>query len=88
MECKNGCCQMTGTGKTLSIFGKIKAHIKGDILGRVITYHEYYYLMFGLDTYEKIRELQADGEEMKQYVGIKDNEKWDNYYKKWGIKYD
>jgi hypothetical protein len=64
------CCQMQiPEGKTITFLGKIVAHVKGDLLGRVLTWPEYYYLMFGCETSDDINLIKSmTPEECRYFV--------------------
>jgi len=47
------------TGEKMNLLEKIIAHVKGDLLGRVLSEKEYYYLKFGCETSEDITIIKS-----------------------------
>jgi hypothetical protein len=76
--CKSGkcaCCDVSTTIKSnITLFEKLRAHLKGDILGRSLNGREYYYLMFGCVNAEQIEFIKDCGDRLKKCIGVNDRE--------------
>lgn len=74
-ECKDGqcaCCNDISTTieTDMGFIDKLRAHIKGDTLGKLLNEREYYYLMFGCVNAKQISEVKEIGEKLKDAIDL------------------
>jgi len=98
VECKDGkcaCCDLSTTITTdMTFIEKMRAHIKGDILGKPLNGREYYYLMFGCVNAGQIKEIKDLGDKLKICIDKEDRDGSKNIVEKinkfkgagWGVK--